>query len=144
VTWARSVPRGAVRPELANGRLTEEVTPEAMVKLVAVPTAVPAALMKDTLPVQDAAVPLVELEATFVRFTRAVSVDPRPNVVRSMVRVFVAEVVCARAHCTTNAEATARILILVITNPLSLYGSMQMSRTPFSTRLVRKTITPIR
>jgi hypothetical protein len=121
VTWARSVPRGAVRPEFANGRLTEDVTPDAMVKFVAVPTAVPAEFMNATLPVHDAAVPLLEFDARFVKLTRAVSVDPKPNVVRLTVRVrFVGVVVCASAHCTINPVVTAKLLSLVINNPLSL------------------------
>lgn len=123
VTTARSIPRGAVNPEFANAKLTDDVTPDAIVKFVAVPMVVPAALMNDTLPVHDAAVPLLEFTARFVKFTRAVSVDPKPNVVRFTVRVLVVDVVvCASADCTIKLAATAKIPSFDITNPLSESG----------------------
>lgn len=76
---ARNSPRAPVAPELAKGKLIDEVTPEAMVKFVAAPTAVPAALIHVTEPVHDAAVPDEAFAATFVKLTRAVSVLPIPN-----------------------------------------------------------------
>ncbi len=81
VTWttARISPRGAERPELPKGRLPDEVWPDAMVKLVEAPMVAPLALTKETLPVQDAAVPLDDAVATLVRLMRAVSVLARPK-----------------------------------------------------------------
>jgi hypothetical protein len=65
-----------VRPEaavFAYGNLAEKVCPLVIVKDVALPIAVPAALRKEMLPVQDAAVPPALVEAKLVTFTCAVS-----------------------------------------------------------------------
>ena len=97
VTWTtpRIAPR-AVSPELVKGRLTELVTPEAIVKGVAVPIIAPAALTNEALPVQDAAVPLDDAVAVLVRLIRAVSVIASPTGGKLSVRVVVAAV-CASA-----------------------------------------------
>jgi len=60
--------RVAVDAVLANGRLTEDVTPLAMVNEVAVPMIVPAELMNEMEPVQDA-VSVDEDVAVFVTLT---------------------------------------------------------------------------
>jgi hypothetical protein len=75
----RISPRLPERPALANDRLTDEVMPDAMVKLVAVPMVAPLAFTNETLPVQEAAVPEEDAVAVLVRSTRAVSVLPSPN-----------------------------------------------------------------
>ena len=63
-------PRTSVRTPVdavfAKGRLTDAVTPLATVNEVAAPITVPAALAKEIVPVQDAAVPLDEDVARFV------------------------------------------------------------------------------
>jgi hypothetical protein len=64
---------------LAKGRLTEEVTPLAAVNDVALPITVPAALAKEIVPVQDAAVPLDEAVARFVTLIWAVSELANPT-----------------------------------------------------------------
>jgi hypothetical protein len=76
---ARTAARAPEIPALENGRLTDDVWPEAIVKLVAVPIVAPLAFTKDTVPVQDAAVPAAVAVAILVRLTRAVSVLPNPN-----------------------------------------------------------------
>ena len=77
------MPRTSVRTPvaavLAKGRLTEEVTPLAAVNEVAPPITVPAALAKEIVPVQDAAVPLDEDVARFVTLIWAVSELANPT-----------------------------------------------------------------
>jgi hypothetical protein len=100
VIVARISPLDPERPALEKARLTDEVTPEAIVKVVAVPMVLPVALTNATLPVQDGAVPPVDAVAMLVRFTRAVSVLPRPKGGRWEVRVVV---VCAKATVVASA-----------------------------------------
>jgi len=76
---ALSSPRLPENPALVKGRLTDEVTPLATVNVVAVPMVAPAVLTKDTVPVQEAAVPLDDALAKLVRSSRAVSVLPNPK-----------------------------------------------------------------
>ena len=106
VITPRIAPRGAVSPELENGRLAELVIPEPMVRLVADPIAVPAGFKNETLTAQEAAVPLLDAVATFVRLIRAVSVEPSPTGGKSNVRVTVL-LVCAIAETpVTSARRT--------------------------------------
>src|SRR5262245_9930411 len=93
VTTARMLDRGVETAAFANGRLTELVTPEAIVKFVAVPIVPPAALTNDTVPVHEAAVPLEDAVARLVRLIRAVSELPSPNGGKFRARV-VLVVVC--------------------------------------------------
>jgi hypothetical protein len=65
--------RVPVTPTFANGRLTELMTPLATVNGVAVPMTVPLALRNETVPVQEAAVPLDEFDAVFTILICAVS-----------------------------------------------------------------------
>jgi hypothetical protein len=110
-TTARISPRVPDIAALLNGRLIEDVWPDAMVKLVAAPMVAPLALMNDTLPTQDAAVPLDDAVAVLVRLTLAVSVLPSPNGGRSRLRVVGAVVVvCANADASVQ-PATAAIII---------------------------------
>src|SRR4051812_514730 len=74
----RMKPRFPVIPAAENASRATLFCPEASVKLEAVPMVVPVALRKDTLPVQDAAVPVDELLAVFTTITSAVSVLPSP------------------------------------------------------------------
>lgn len=76
---ARSSPCTPVKPALAKGRLAEVSCPDAIVKLVADPIVTPVALRKETVPVQDAAVPLEDSAATLTTLIRAVSVLPSPK-----------------------------------------------------------------
>jgi len=71
-TTARNVVRGAVPPLLANGRRMGEVWPAVTVKDWAEPIVFPVASMNVTVPVQEAAVPLLEFEATFATLTSSV------------------------------------------------------------------------
>ncbi|MGA7240880.1 MAG: hypothetical protein WBY44_34675 [Bryobacteraceae bacterium] len=77
VTVRVITPRVSVRvpvtPTFANGRLTELMTPLATVNGVAVPMTVPLALRNETVPVQEAAVPLDEFDAVFTILICAVS-----------------------------------------------------------------------
>ena len=76
---ARISPRGDVSPLLENARVTDVAESAVRVKGVAVPMVVPDEFTKDTVPVQEAAVPLVVLEARLIRFTPMVSVLARPT-----------------------------------------------------------------
>ena len=97
VRSARIRPRGEVKPELENGSVTEVTASAAKVKLVAVPMVVPAEFRKATVPVQDAAVPLVVLDARLMRFTPMVSVLAKPTSGNEKSEVRVVVVVCANA-----------------------------------------------
>jgi hypothetical protein len=79
VMMPRTSVRTPVAAVLAKGRLTEEVTPLAAVNEVALPIIVPAALTKEIVPVQDAAVPLDEDVARFVTLIWAVSELANPT-----------------------------------------------------------------
>ena len=91
-----------------NGKLELEVCSDAILKVVAVPIAVPAAFKKETLPSQEAAVPALDAVATLVRLMRAVSVVPNPIGDKVETRV-VAVVVCPMAAIAERL-ATARIV----------------------------------
>src|SRR5689334_862177 len=52
-TIARTKPRVPVMPDVENGRRAEDACPVVRVKLVAVPTAVPAAFPNERVPVHD-------------------------------------------------------------------------------------------
>src|SRR5438093_1172650 len=106
---ARMADRGVEIAALPNGRLAEVVTPEAMVKLVAVPMVVPAALTNDAVPVHEAAVPLEDATAMLVRLIRAVSELPSPNGGKFRVRVEVV-VVCANAALSVHTEMAQHIM----------------------------------
>jgi hypothetical protein len=109
VTTARMLDRGVEIAAFAKGRLTEVVTPEAMVKLVAVPIVLPVALTNDAVPVHEAAVPLDDAEARFVRLMRAVSELPNPNGGKFRVRVVVL-VVCANAAPRAHTDKAQHIM----------------------------------
>ena len=79
VSTARINPRGEVSPLLENARVTDVAASAVRVKVVAVPMVVPAEFRKATFPVQEAAVPLVGLEARLIRFTPMVSVLAKPT-----------------------------------------------------------------
>ena len=106
-TTPRTTPRGPVNPALENGRLAIEVCNDAILNVVAVPMAVPAAFRNTTLPSQEAAVPAVDAVAVLVRLMRAVSVVPSPIGGRVLTRV-VAVVVCPMAAIAERL-AIARI-----------------------------------
>ena len=111
VTVARTTPCGPVNPAAEKGRLTEVVTSVAILNGVAVPMVVPAALRNATLPSHDAAVPAWEAAATLVKLIRAVSVVPRPNGGRAVVRVDAAVVVvtgCAIAESAVKPATAIR------------------------------------
>jgi hypothetical protein len=110
ITSART-PEEAI---LLNGRLTDEIWPEVTVKLVDVPIAVPDVLLKLTLPVQEAAVPLVALLARFATFTWMVSVLPTPMgpIVRLCV-VAVVVVVCANKPGTAATADTTQVITIL-------------------------------
>ena len=57
-TTPRTTPRGPVSPALENGRLAIEVCNDAILKVVAVFIVAPTAFRKETLPSQEAAVPV--------------------------------------------------------------------------------------
>jgi hypothetical protein len=91
------IPRTSVRTPvaavLAKGRDAEAVTPLAAVNGVALPITVPAALTKEIVPVQDAAVLPDEDVARFVTLTWAVSELANPTGGRVEVSVLVIDVV---------------------------------------------------
>jgi len=89
VMMPRTSVRTPVAAVLAKGRLTEVVTPLAAVNEVSLPITDPAALAKETVPVQDAAVPLDEAVARFVTLICAVSELANPNGGRVEVSVLV-------------------------------------------------------
>jgi hypothetical protein len=93
VAFSVMMPRTSVRTPvaaaLAKGIVTEEVTPLAAVNEVALPITVPAALTKEIVPVQDAAVPLDEDVARFVTLIWAVSELANPTGGRVEVSVLV-------------------------------------------------------
>lgn len=107
-TTPRTTPRGPVSPALENGKLDIEVCSDAILKVVAVPIVVPAALRNTTLPSQEAAVPAVDAVAMLERLIRAVSVVPNPMGGKVVTRV-VAVVVCPMA-ATAERLAMARIV----------------------------------
>lgn len=109
VTTARMLDRGVEMAAFANGKLTEVVTPEAVVKLVAVPIVPPVALTNEAVPVHEAAVPLDDAAARLVRLMRAVSELPNPNGGKSSVRVGVV-VVCASAALKAHAHKAQHIM----------------------------------
>jgi hypothetical protein len=82
-TTVRINPRLPVRPALEKGRVTEVTAPAARVYVVALPMVVPAALMKLTVPVQEAAVvvevEVVAFDARLIRLTPRVSVLANPT-----------------------------------------------------------------
>ncbi len=108
VRTARIRPRGEVKPELEKGRVAEVTASAAKVKLVAVPMVVPAALRNATVPVQDAAVPLVVLDARLMRFTPMVSVLAKPTSGKENEEVRVVVVVCASAQPVVTAARANR------------------------------------
>jgi len=65
--------RVPVAPTLANGKLTDWMTPLAAVNDVAVPIALPLAFKNWMAPVHEAAVPLEEFDAVFTTLICAVS-----------------------------------------------------------------------
>ena len=69
LTAARISVRVPAAPDLENGSETEAVCPPAAEKEAALPMVAPLAVRKATVPVQEAAVPLDELDAVLVRFT---------------------------------------------------------------------------
>jgi hypothetical protein len=82
-----------------KGRLADEIWPVLTVNGVAVPIAVPPELKNEMLPVQDAAVPPLEVPARLTTLIWAVSVAASPTGAKLKVRVTVpAVVVCANAE----------------------------------------------
>ena len=113
-TTGRSTPCGPLRPALTKARVTELVAPEATVKAVAVPMVLPDALMvppdalmKETFPVHEAAVPFELAVARFVKLTRTVSELASPIGGNGKVRVTVA-LFCAQAHATAQLKRVDR------------------------------------
>lgn len=89
----------------------------------------PEALRKLTLPVQDAAVPVEELAATLVTFTRAVSVEAKPAGGKFIVRVdVVVDVVCAPASAASPVTVSTAVRICFFIRDL---------RCPFLLRTAR-------
>ena len=98
-------PRVPVIPAFENGRLVEKTSPPAMVKLDAVPIAVPLEFAKLTVPVQDAAVPVDDAVAAFRMLICNVSVLPIPTGGKAELRVDVVLVmVCANAASGNRAD----------------------------------------
>jgi len=106
-------------PACPYGRVAVADCPAPRVKGTAVPIDVPAALVNDNEPTQDAAVPELEAGAVFTTNTRAVSVAERPVNPRSRVELAVVLVVCANAPNTATAASSTRALILFIRSPRS-------------------------
>jgi len=130
-TAARNVVRGAVPPLLANGRRMGEVWPAVTVKDWAEPIVFPVASTNVTVPVQEAAVPLLEFEATFAMFTSSVCVEPRPTGGRFMVGVGALEVV-ESANVTDIPVAAIREQTKVLTMKTHLsefYTESDLGRT---------------
>lgn len=107
--WPRISPRIPEIPALENGRLPEEIWPLVTVNVAGEPIATPLAFRNEMLPVHEAAVPLVESEATLTTLMRAVSVLPSPAGGRLMVRVPVVDV-CANSD-SIEPEAISEIEI---------------------------------
>ena len=110
------MPRTSVRTPvaalLAKGRLTDVVTPLAAVNEAALPITVPAALAKEIVPVQDAAVPPDEAVARFVTLIWAVSELANPTGGRFEESVLVSVDVVVWAIATVAArlvDATSRV-----------------------------------
>jgi hypothetical protein len=107
-TTARTSVRAPVAPTRENGSVAVAICPLVTVKVVAVPMIVPAAFRNEMLPVQDAAVPLEELDAVLTAFTCAVSELPSPMGGDVNDRVEAVDVVvCAKAPIAVIA-ASAR------------------------------------
>jgi hypothetical protein len=103
----RTSVRVPVTPIFAKGSGTEEMTPLANVKEVAVPIAAPLALTNEIVPVQEAAVPADEAEAVFTTLSCAVSelATPTGGVFMVCVTVPVVEVLdCDKAMAAVNAK----------------------------------------
>ena len=112
-TTPRITPLGPVSPALENGKLTIEVCSDAILKVVAVPMVVPAALRKETVPSQEAAVPAVDAVATLERLIRAVSVVPNPIGGKVVTRV-VAVVVCPKAAIAERLAMARMVQYLLV------------------------------
>jgi len=82
-----------------KGRMAEEISPLATVKLTAVPMAVPPDVVNEMVPVQEAAAPLEEAVALLATLICMVSLEARPTGGKSKLRVAeVVDVVCADAE----------------------------------------------
>lgn len=116
-------PRTPEKPALANGRFADAISPDVTVKLVADPIVAPVEFKNEMLPVQDAAVPLDDADATLTTLMRAVSVLPRPAGGRVIVRVPVVDV-CAKTDnmepATMEVKMNFRINILRLSRGLSM------------------------
>jgi hypothetical protein len=108
VRTVRINPRGEVKPALENASVTDVAASAAKVNVVAVPMVVPVEFRKTTVPVQDAAVPLVVLEARLMRFTPMVSVLAKPTSGNEKSEVRVVVVVCASADPVMAAASANR------------------------------------
>jgi hypothetical protein len=140
VTTVRINPRGDVKPALENASVTDVTASAAKVNGVAVPIVLPVELIKATVPVQDAAVPLVVLETRLIRFTPMVSVLAKPTSgnVKSEVRVEV--VVCANADpvmaaASANKRRKFRIDIVI---PFKCFGSARGVRLQLGRYLLER------
>jgi hypothetical protein len=102
--------RVPVTPTFAKGRLTELMTPLATVNGVAVPITAPLAFKNEMAPVQEAAVPLDEFDATFTTLICAVSELASPTAGVFEVSVIVPlVVVCDSATAAVNAAVVSNL-----------------------------------
>jgi len=90
--------RVPVAEVLVKGRMAEEISPLATVKLTAVPMAVPPDVVNEIVPVQEAAAPLAEAVALLATLICMVSLEARPTGGKSKLRAAEAVVVCADAE----------------------------------------------
>lgn len=79
--------RDPLAPVFEKGRLAENISPLVTVKLVALPIAAPADVVKEIVPLHEAAVPLDEALAPLRTLICIVSLDARPTGGKSKVRV---------------------------------------------------------
>ncbi len=124
-TFVTTTPRITVRtpvpPDAENGRRALEICPAATVNGVALPMVAPVALTKLIVPVQDAAVPFVELDATFTTLISAVSVLPRPAGGKVKLRVLVVAVVCAAAENIPATAIKVKTKLLMLNSPRMIF-----------------------
>ena len=102
--------RVALDDSFANGKLAENTSPLAMVKLAALPTA-PLGPTNEMLPLQDAAVPLDDALALLSTLICRVSLLASPTGGKSNVRVFELDDVCATAADAANNATALRARI---------------------------------
>jgi hypothetical protein len=138
VTTVRINPRGDVKPALENASVTDVTASAAKVNGVAVPIVLPVELIKATVPVQDAAVPLVVLETRLIRFTPMVSVLAKPTSGNEKSEVRVVLVVCASADpVMAAASANRRRFRIDIVITFQIFGISRNSTAAIGTLSLR-------